>query len=116
MQPLAREALLERMATYAQRELAQGERLAAITRHMLGLYGGEPGAREYRRLLSQGARAAGAGPELLRERRGALCATGQVGWTTGALPGGCERSRSGIISPKSSPCRRGASVGGQLLH
>lgn len=62
----SREALLERMARYAQRQLAQGDRLSAITRHMLGLYAGEPGARDYRRLLSEGARAPGAGPELLR--------------------------------------------------
>jgi tRNA-dihydrouridine synthase A len=66
-EPSSREALLERMARYAQRQLAQGDRLSVITRHMLGLYAGEPGAREYRRLLSEGARAAGAGPELLRE-------------------------------------------------
>jgi tRNA-dihydrouridine synthase A len=63
----SREALLERMARYAQRQLARGERLSAITRHMLGLYCGEPGARDYRRLLSEGARAAGAGPELIRQ-------------------------------------------------
>ena len=62
----SREALLERMARYAQRQLEQGDRLSAITRHMLGLYAGEAGARDYRRLLSEGARAAGAGPELLR--------------------------------------------------
>jgi tRNA-dihydrouridine synthase A len=61
-----REALLERMERYARRELAAGGRLSAITRHMLGLYSGQPGAREYRRALSEGAREAGAGPELLR--------------------------------------------------
>jgi tRNA-dihydrouridine synthase A len=61
-----REALLERMARYASRELARGERLATITRHMLGLYAGEPGARDYRRTLSEGARAAGAGADLIR--------------------------------------------------
>ena len=66
-EPPTREALLDRMARYAQRQLAQGDRLSAITRHMLGLYAGEPGARDYRRALSEGARAAGAGPELLRE-------------------------------------------------
>jgi len=66
-EPPSREALLERMARYAQRQLAQGDRLSVITRHMLGLYAGEPGARDYRRLLSEGARAAGAGPQLLRE-------------------------------------------------
>ncbi len=57
---------LERMARYAEREQAKGTRLAAITRHMLGLYAGQPGAREYRRLLSEGARSPEAGPELLR--------------------------------------------------
>ncbi|HYM29177.1 MAG TPA: tRNA-dihydrouridine synthase, partial [Steroidobacteraceae bacterium] len=60
-----RAALLERMRRYAERELAAGGRLAPITRHMLGLYAGEPGAREYRRTLSEGARQAGALPELL---------------------------------------------------
>jgi tRNA-dihydrouridine synthase A len=66
-EPPAREAVLERMARYAQRQLAQGDRLSAITRHMLGLYAGEPGARDYRRLLSEGARAQDAGPELIRQ-------------------------------------------------
>ena len=60
-----RSALVARMADYAARELAGGERLPSITRHMLGLYAGEPGAREYRRLLSEGAREAGAGADLL---------------------------------------------------
>jgi len=61
-----RAALIERMQRYAARELARGERLAPIVRHMLGLYTGEPGAREYRRTLSEGARAQDAGVELLR--------------------------------------------------
>src|SRR4029077_11947042 len=46
-----RVALIERMERYAARQLARGERLAPIARHMLGLYAGEPGAREYRRTL-----------------------------------------------------------------
>jgi tRNA-dihydrouridine synthase A len=58
--------MLERMARYTQKELARGQRLPSITRHMLGLYGGQPGAREYRRYLSEGSRVAGAGPDLLR--------------------------------------------------
>ncbi len=58
--------LLERMARYAEVELARGERLPSITRHMLGLFSGEPGAREYRRLLSEGAREPGAGADLIR--------------------------------------------------
>ncbi len=76
-EPPSRESLLERMARYAQRQLVQGDRLPAITRHMLGLYAGEPGARDYRRFISERARAAGVGPELFlqaaamaREARG----------------------------------------------
>ena len=64
--PMSRQEMLERMARYAHKELARGGRLSSITRHMLGLYGGQPGAREYRRVLSEGSRAAGAGPDLLR--------------------------------------------------
>jgi tRNA-dihydrouridine synthase A len=61
----SRLAMLERMTAYAQRELAKGERLSSITRHMLGLYSGMPGAKEFRRRLSEGARDASATPELL---------------------------------------------------
>ena len=65
--PPSRAALIERMVRYSERELAAGERLGAITRHMLGLYSGEPGARDFRRILSEGARVAGAGAQLLRQ-------------------------------------------------
>ncbi|HTT04028.1 MAG TPA: tRNA dihydrouridine(20/20a) synthase DusA [Steroidobacteraceae bacterium] len=46
-------ALLERMAAYAARESALGTPLRAITRHMLGLASGRPGARRFRQLLAQ---------------------------------------------------------------
>jgi tRNA-dihydrouridine synthase A len=55
------------MARYAEREVARGERLSSITRHMLGLFAGEPGAKEYRRLLSEGARSPSATPDLIRQ-------------------------------------------------
>jgi tRNA-dihydrouridine synthase A len=61
----SRAALLERMAQYARRELARGERLSWIARHMLGLYAGMPGAKEFRRRLSEGARAPDASADLL---------------------------------------------------
>jgi tRNA-dihydrouridine synthase A len=63
--PPSREWLIERMQGYVQRELARGGRLAPIVRHMLGLYAGTPGARTFRRILSEGARAPDAGVELL---------------------------------------------------
>ena len=59
-------ALLERMCAYAEREMASGTPLAAITRHMFGLYAGQPGARDYRYRLSTGVRAPGAGVDVLR--------------------------------------------------
>jgi tRNA-dihydrouridine synthase A len=67
-----RAALLERMAGYAEAELARGERLSSIARHMLGLCTRLPHAREFRRLLSEDARAPDAGPELFR-RAARLC-------------------------------------------
>ena len=59
--------LLERMTDYARREMAKGERLSWIARHMLGLYSGMPGAKEFRRLLSEGSRDTSAPAELLIE-------------------------------------------------
>ena len=88
LEPPCREALLERMACYAQRQLSQGDRLSAITRHMLGLYAGEPGARDFRRLLSEGTRAAGAGPELLREAAAAARDAREAARSAGAAAGG----------------------------
>jgi tRNA-dihydrouridine synthase A len=57
--------MLERMVQYARRESARGERLGSITRHMLGLYAGQAGAKEFRRRLSEGAREADASADLL---------------------------------------------------
>ncbi|MEM1430995.1 MAG: tRNA dihydrouridine(20/20a) synthase DusA [Pseudomonadota bacterium] len=50
---------------YIAEQLARGVRLHAITRHMLGLFSGRPGARHWRRTLSEGATRAGAGLDLV---------------------------------------------------
>jgi tRNA-dihydrouridine synthase A len=60
-------ALLERMASYADEQLQGGTPLPAIVRHMLGLQTGEPGARQFRQRLSEGARRPGAGARVIRE-------------------------------------------------
>jgi tRNA-dihydrouridine synthase A len=57
--------LVERMAAYAARHIEHGGRLAHVTRHMVGLFHGLPGARRYRQILSTDAAQAGAGPEVL---------------------------------------------------
>jgi tRNA-dihydrouridine synthase A len=57
--------IVERLLPYVERELAEGTRLHAITRHVLGLFNGLPGARAWRRHLSEAAHHPGAGPEVL---------------------------------------------------
>ncbi|APX10601.1 tRNA dihydrouridine(20/20a) synthase DusA [Tateyamaria omphalii] len=53
------------MMPYIEAHLTAGGRLHQITRHMLGLFAGRPGARGWRRVLSEGATRDGAGPELV---------------------------------------------------
>jgi len=57
---------------YIQIQLEAGVRLHSITRHMLGLFHGRPGARQWRRVLSENAVRDGAGLDVVRE---ALAAT-----------------------------------------
>ena len=52
---------------YVARQLEQGTRLSDMTRHLLGLFAGRPGARLYRQRLSTLAPRRGAGLEVLRE-------------------------------------------------
>ncbi len=57
--------LVDTMAVYAERHIAEGGRLGHVTRHMVGLFQGMPGARLYRQILSKEATRPGAGPEVL---------------------------------------------------
>jgi len=74
---LSRDEALERFVPYIEEELSRGTPLHAMTRHVLGLYNGLPGARIFRRHLSENAVKPGAGVNVLREavalvRRAAL--------------------------------------------
>jgi tRNA-dihydrouridine synthase A len=46
--------VIEQLQPYVERELADGAQLKYITRHILGLYRGQPGGRMFRRTLSEG--------------------------------------------------------------
>lgn len=59
------EEAVEKMLPYIEDHLAAGGRLHAVTRHMLGLFAGRPGARAWRRVLSEGSTRQGAGTELV---------------------------------------------------
>ncbi len=49
------------MRAYIEAHTAAGGKLSAVTRHMLGLFAGRPGARGWRRYLSENATRPGAG-------------------------------------------------------
>ena len=60
-----RHDVVEAMLPYVEKQLSLGERLGRITRHMLGLYSGCPGARAWRRYISENSFRDGAGIEVL---------------------------------------------------
>jgi tRNA-dihydrouridine synthase A len=59
------EAAVRAMLPYIEAERARGTGLHQIIRHMLGAFQGRPGARAWRRTLSENAHRPGAGPELV---------------------------------------------------
>ncbi len=61
-----------RMRPHVARHLQGGGRLHQVTRHMLGLFHGRPGARQWRRMLSGDATRPGAGLEVLDQALAAL--------------------------------------------
>ena len=64
---LSRRDVVLAMEDYIARHVAQGGKLAQVTRHMLGVFAGQPGARRWKRILSDGAHKDGVGFELVRE-------------------------------------------------
>ena len=66
-EPRAVEDAVEAYVEYVARRLPEGVPLNAMTRHMLGLFHGRPGARQFRRHLSENATRPGAGIEVLQD-------------------------------------------------
>lgn len=64
---LSRADVVEQMYPYIERQLSLGVRLGKISRHMLGLYQGQPGGRLWRRHISENAWHEGAGIDVLRQ-------------------------------------------------
>ncbi len=65
--PRSRAEVMEDFMAYARAELATGTRLGSLSRHILGLYQGQPGARRFRRHISEHAHKKGAGIEVLEQ-------------------------------------------------
>ena len=70
-------AVAEAMMPYIERELEAGTRLHAITRHILGLFRGVPGARAFRRHLATEAVKPGAGSDVLAAALSQLMDSGE---------------------------------------
>lgn len=71
-------AAVRDMLPYIEAEMSKGARLHQITRHMLGAFAGRPGARAWRRQLSEGVSRKGAGPELVEQALDTLMAANSV--------------------------------------
>ena len=110
-------AVVEAMRPYIADHLAAGGRLHQVTRHMLGLFQGRPGARGWRRVLSEGS---GGGLDLLDPgpcrasgrasfRRLRLCAPAATGPAssrrpaTPAIIGGARPKRTAPVSATIPP-------------
>jgi tRNA-dihydrouridine synthase A len=63
----SRDDVIAELLPFAEQHLAQGGQLNHITRHILGLYQGIPGARKFRRHLSENAYKKEAGIRILAE-------------------------------------------------
>ncbi|MDG3040048.1 tRNA dihydrouridine(20/20a) synthase DusA [Roseicyclus marinus] len=63
--PRSAESVAHAMLPYIEAHLMAGGRLHQVTRHMLGLFTGRPGARGWKRYLSENAHRDGAGPEVV---------------------------------------------------
>lgn len=61
------QAAIAAYVPYIEHELTAGTPLAAMTRHLLGLFNGRPGARMFRRHLSENAHRKGAGIAVLHD-------------------------------------------------
>jgi tRNA-dihydrouridine synthase A len=76
------EGVVEAMLPYIDVHVDAGGKLGQVTRHMLGLFAGRPGARIWRRVLSDGAHRVGAGSALVREALEQTQAQGALAQTT----------------------------------
>ncbi|MCG7492557.1 tRNA dihydrouridine(20/20a) synthase DusA [Thalassobius sp. Cn5-15] len=65
-------AVVHQMLPYIEAHVTNGGKLGQVTRHMLGLFAGKPGARQWRRILSENAHKPGAGPDLVGEALAAV--------------------------------------------
>ncbi|MFN2337717.1 MAG: tRNA dihydrouridine(20/20a) synthase DusA [Gammaproteobacteria bacterium] len=97
--------IAQAMLPYIEAQLARGTHLKHMTRHMLGLFQGQPGARAWRRHLSENAHHPGAGIRVVED---ALEKMAAAAWT--AREGGTEAQEGDASSPAAGVGRMDAAV------
>ena len=65
--PLSRQAIVAELIPYIQEQLKGEVRLNSVSRHILGLFHGEPGARGWRRYISENVSKSGADEKVILE-------------------------------------------------
>jgi tRNA-dihydrouridine synthase A len=80
----SRNDIVERMLLHIEGELTRGTPLKHMTRHMLGLYQGVPGARHWRRHLSEYGPRPGAGTDVIRQAMENMQRAGEKGQLMGS--------------------------------
>ena len=65
--PRSREDIVYQMLPYIDAHMAEGGKLGQVTRHMLGLFAGQPGARYWKRHLSENAYKPDAGSHTVKD-------------------------------------------------
>jgi len=68
----SREQAVERLSAYLAEQIARGVPAKHVSRHVLGLFGGRPGARRWRRYISQHAHLEPDNPRLLLDALAAM--------------------------------------------
>ncbi len=66
-EPLSRQAIVAALIPYIQEQLKNDVRLNSVSRHILGLFHGEPGARGWRRAISENVSQPGADEKVILE-------------------------------------------------
>ncbi len=62
----SRKSVIEAMYPYLENQLSQGQKLNYMTRHLLGIFHGQPGGKQFRRYISENAHLPGADIGVLR--------------------------------------------------
>ena len=90
----ARREVVNAMLPYVESVVAEGESVHRVTRHMLGLFAGQPGARAWRRYISEHAHRDGAGAEVLINALNAIPVAAQASTMLGPTPSKRRRNKS----------------------